>query len=388
MLGIVEQMHATISRGPFSRGPSRRARGPARLVYSAIRGVTALVGHALEYGLRPVQSLLERGDGSCPRPSAQRQALVAVLNGVVGDHLAATGNPLATAMTLTGLEGDPWRPAASSRTLLVFVHGLCMHPGQWKRASGELGTDLAAEFGSSLAYLHYNSGRAVAANGREFAELLEAVTQGGTAVRDIVIVGHSMGGLVARSACHAAEASGHAWRSKLRAMVFLGCPHQGAQLERGGHILESLLAGSRYTAAFARLGGLRSAGIQSLRHGRVLEEEQTAAARKATAVPLPADVRCYAVAGVLGEGKDALSGRLLGDGLVTVASALGRHRDARRRLQFEPEDVFIAQGHGHLDLLHSAAVRDRLIAWLGGRRVNRSPALRSRPTAPRPKTGR
>lgn len=149
-------------------------------------------------------------------------------------------------------------------------------------------------------------------------------------------------------------------------MVFLGSPHVGAQLERGGHALEGLLAGNSYTAAFARLGGLRSAGIQSLRHGRVLEEDATAAERKATVVPLPSDVRCYAVAGVLGEGKDALSGRLLGDGLVTVASALGRHRDVRRRLQFGADDVFIAEGHGHLDLLHSATVRDRLMAWLGG----------------------
>jgi hypothetical protein len=156
---------------------------------------------------------------------------------------------------------------------------------------------------------------------------------------------------------------------RLTKMAFLGSPHHGAPLERGGHWVDVILGASPYTAAFARLGKLRSAGITDLRHGDLLEADRAGAAPSTnsamsarsrdnrTPVPLPEGVACYAIAGSLRE-------KLLGDGLVTVASALGQHRVKARRLQFAPGHTWVGQGLNHLDLLDSAEVLAQLRRWL------------------------
>ena len=127
-----------------------------------------------------------------------------------------------------------------------------------------------ASWASQPVYLHYNSGRHVSENGREFAALLEQLVAGWPVpVDELVIVGHSMGGLVARSACHHAEAQGQAWLASLTKLVCLGTPHHGAPLERGGRWVDVLLGLSPYVAPFARLGKARSAGITDLRFGNL-----------------------------------------------------------------------------------------------------------------------
>jgi hypothetical protein len=153
-------------------------------------------------------------------------------------------------------------------------------------------------------------------------------------------------------------------------MFFLGTPHHGAPLERGGQWIDGLLGASPYTAAFSRLGKLRSAGITDLRHGSLLEEDWAGADRFAhghdtrTPVPLPAGVVCHALAGALRRDDGERASRLLGDGLVPVDSALGRHTQAARALAFDPSRLWVGQGLGHLDLLGHADVAAQLRAWL------------------------
>ncbi len=123
------------------------------------------------------------------------------------------------------------------------------------------------------------------------------VADWGEPVREIVVVAHSMGGLVMRSACQVAEREKLAWRGKLRQIVFLGTPHHGAPLERGGNWVTLALDASSYTAAFARLGRIRSAGITDLRFGQVtaLREGDRFAPGSGhrETVPLPRGVACY-----------------------------------------------------------------------------------------------
>ena len=176
-------------------------------------------------------------------------------------------------------------------------------------------------------------------------------------LEDLIIVAHSMGGLVARSACQQAAEHGEDWLQQLRKIVFLGTPHLGAPLERGGHAIDRLLGASPYTAAFARLGQVRSAGITDLRHGEPL-------AAHGGPLALPAGVDCYAVAGSLSPAPGALKETLLGDGLVPLASALGQHRLAGRRLGFAPEHQFVARGLGHLELMDDPVVFEQLRRWL------------------------
>ncbi len=214
--------------------------------------------------------------------------------------------------------------------------------------------------------VNYNSGLHVSQNGRALAALLERLVQAWPVpVEELAFLGHSMGGLVARSAAHFGEA--HRWRPKLRHLVTLGTPHQGASLERGGAWFELLVGLSRYSAPLARLGHVRSAGVTDLRYGNVLDAHWEGRDRFALGpdlrlpLPLPEDVACYAIAG-----STAATARPNppGDGLVSVKSALGQHAKRGRALAFPKDHQWIAFGTGHLDLLGHLGVYERLRAWL------------------------
>ena len=183
----------------------------------------------------------------------------------------------------------------------------------------------------------------------------------------ISIVGHSMGGLVARSAVAQATAAGQRWPALLQQMVFLGTPHHGAPLERAGNWLHRLMGLSPYAAPFTRLSRLRSLGITDLRHGNLLPSDWQEASRydhadRRAPLPLPTGVDCYAIASTVG--KPGSGGSLLGDGLVTVDSALGRHRRAAMRLKLPADHTWVGHGIHHLDLLSDPLVYRKLLGWL------------------------
>ncbi len=375
---IVETMHQTIGGGPRVLGAplERPVRLATRAVYGAIRGVTRVVGAGLELALQPLTPVLGE---SVPGPT--RDAALSILNGVLGDYLEASDNPLAlemrfrrggAALPLDDPEALARALPDARRKLLVLVHGLTMNDRQWRRGDHDHGEALARALGRTPVYLLYNTGRHISTNGEELAARLdELVAAWPVPVEDLAIVAHSMGGLVARSACWAAERARSPWRRALTSMVFLGTPHHGAPLERGGSWLETLLGISRYSAPLARLGRLRSAGITDLRYGNVLEEHWRGRDRFALGadprgpLPLPRDVRCYAIAGAVTSSRPL---ELVGDGLVTVRSALGRHDDPARELGLPATRVATYDGVGHLELLSDAKVLETMCAWLRGER--------------------
>ncbi|MFI5312030.1 MAG: esterase/lipase family protein, partial [Gemmatimonadales bacterium] len=260
-----------------------------------------------------------------------------------------------------------------SPKIVVLVHGLCMNDLQWTRQEHNHGAALARNLGYTPVYLHYNSGQHVSTNGRAFTAMLEAlVAAWPVPVEELAIVAHSMGGLVARSAHHYGTVAGHAWRHRLRKLVFLGTPHHGAALERGGHRLHRLFDQTPYTAPFARLGKIRSAGITDLRHGSLLDEDWHGRDRFAHGedtrrpVPLPEGVDCFAVGATTGREPSDRRARLRGDGLVPIASALGCHRDPRFTLALPDARQWIACDTSHFDLLSRPQVYERIHAWLAG----------------------
>ena len=357
-------MHSTIAAGPLRQpGPGS---GPIRsLVYRAVRDITRIAGTGIDRALEPLERLVPDSE-----PGLKRAAAIAVLNGVVGDQLAETGNPLAIEMRFCrdgrALDLESLRSALPnpSGKILVLVHGLCSNDHFWLRNGHDYGAELARDLGYTPVYLHYNTGRHVSVNGREFAVLLEQlVTAWPVPVDELVLIGHSMGGLVARSACHYSE-PGDAWRSTLRRLVCLGTPHHGAPLERGGNWLQVLLGVSRYSAPLVRLAKLRSAGITDLRYGAVLEDSRDRfepAGDNRETVELPSGVACFAMAATLSpEGKS----RPRGDGLVPVASALGHHTDTRLALDFPADHQHVVTETGHLDLVGSDEVYGVLKGWL------------------------
>lgn len=366
-----------------------RKSGITGLVYGSVKGVTRLAGGT-------VDALLSRvAPRAGPQASSpQREALLAALNGVLGDQLLDTANPLAIRMSLRHngqcLPMDKVAlaqhlPRATGKILLL-VHGLCMNDLQWRADSPadglpghgrDYGEGLAHELGYTPVYLHYNTGLHTSVNGGQFAALLEQLLQAWPQeVEALTLLTHSMGGLVARSACHSAAAQGMHWPSRLRHLVFLGTPHHGAPFAKIGSWVDTVLGGNPLTRPFAKIGQIRSAGITDLRHGNVLPADWQGADRFAGGpdtrqpLPLPAGVACFAVAATLGGAPAAATaGRklddALGDGLVPLSSALGQHAEAARCLAFPADRQWVAAGTGHIALIHSLPVYQQLRRWLG-----------------------
>lgn len=370
---LVEKMHVTIASGPALLGQplAMPARLATRAVYASIQGITQLVGSSLDVALAQLAPLVDASPAG-----NQRDVVLAVVNGVLGDYLHETGNPLEIEMELRHagraleLAPDALRSAipSASPKLLVLVHGSCMTDWQFTRAGHDHGAALARDLGYTPLYVRYNSGLHISTNGHALAVLLEQlVAAWPVEIAELVLLGHSMGGLVARSACLVAGEH-HTWPSHLRALITLGSPHHGAPLERGGNWIDRLLDLSPYTAPLGALGRIRSAGVTDLRFGNVLDEHWDGHDRFAqghdTRSPcaLPDGVRCYAIAGTL---STTMAPRLRSDGLVPVDSALGIHARPELCVAFPEAHRSIALGTGHIDLLGAPAVYTTIRDWLG-----------------------
>ncbi len=374
---LVEELHATIARTvvPIGRAGDGRTRGITGLVYRSIHGVTGLVGNTVNLAFDQVVPRL------APEPSSpRRERFLAVLNGVLGDHLEASSNPLsipmafrhngqAIALTSEALSNVIERPR---RRLLICLHGLCMNDLCWHEEDRSVPEDLAAKLGYTPLYLHYNSGRHISSNARELAEQLEQlVSQWPQPIDDMVLLGHSMGGLIARSACHYGLIDKRDWLDQVSTLITLGAPHHGAPLERIGNKVDHLLAISPFSAPFTRLGKVRSAGITDLRHGNLLDGDWQSADRfEATSdsrqpALIPPHIECHAIAATSDKHPDSLRSCLVGDGLVPVASALGHHDDVQRHFNIPESNQKILTNTGHIELINHPEVYSTLHRWLG-----------------------
>jgi len=373
---VAEAMHNNIAAtvgllGLPMIGPTPEV---ARLVYQSISGVTWLAGMGVDALLAQLAPLA--GEKSTTRG---HEAVRAALNGVMGDYLAATRNPLAIAMQVQhngqALALDPAAlagaiPHAGGKVLLL-VHGLCMNPLQWQHQGHDHGQQLAHDLGYTPLYLQYNTGLHISTNGQALAGLLEKLAAAWPVpISELAILAHSMGGLVAHSAWFYATRRGHTWPGRLRKLVFLGTPHHGAPLERGGLWLHLLLDINPYTAPLARRGNIRSAGITDLRFGNRLDEDWDGHDRfrkpgdRRRPLPLPAGVACYTMAACRARKGLARCNPLIGDGLVPVPSALGQHRSPELRLAFPPSQQWVGYAMNHFDLLGRPEVYAKLPHWL------------------------
>ena len=381
--GAIRDMHIGIAERAFRAvGPAGR---PAQIIhdtvsrraYGAVASGAALVG-------RSADAVIERGEiGSGVSLSSSRagSAAVSALNGLIGDRLERSHSDLHQPASVraggepVALDAESLRaafPDASGR-LVVFLHGLMGNEFYWDWGGGEegetYGTRLADELGCTPLYLRYNTGLHISENGRDVAELLDGLAAAWPAeVEEIALVGHSMGGLIARSATHHGSRSGQRWTERVRHVVSLGTPHLGAPLEQGAHVVAETLHAlpeTRMLGAFLRK---RSAGIRDLRHGSLVDEDwrgrdpnalRAAACRE---VPLLAGAtHCFVSATVTRDPRHPL-GRMLGDILVLVPSATGRGRT--RRIPFDDQHGHHVSPAHHLALLNHPEVYARLREWL------------------------
>ncbi|MGH2845718.1 MAG: esterase/lipase family protein [Thermoleophilaceae bacterium] len=389
-LGFGELRDATGGIGAVHRALATRAfrmsgagAGPARLlhdtisggVYAGIRGATALAGRAADtaLGRRAV------GDGRALSASPRGALVVGVLDGLIGDALEREGSDLQEPMSVRvggrAVEATPSAVAAAipdaTPRMVVFVHGLMETEHSWRVGAEEpYAARLRRDLGRSPVELRYNSGRHISENGRALADLLEELTEAWPVeVEEIALVGHSMGGLVARSACHAAFERGDEWGDRVRHVISLGSPHMGAPLAQAVHWASAglhVLPETRPLASFLRR---RSAGIRDLRQGSLVEADwrgcdpDALRARACQEVPLlEGATHCFVAATITRSPRHPVA-RVLGDCLVLEPSASGRSR--ARRISFEVEHGMHLGGTHHLALLNHPAVYRRMRDWLG-----------------------
>jgi pimeloyl-ACP methyl ester carboxylesterase len=396
-LATVEGVHTAIARKPFA--PLRLAPGigavseivrvihdgVTSVVYGGLRTAIAATGGAarLAASLAP-----PRQDDS--QPDGVAELVVAALNGFAGERLARERNPLATEMGLRqrGRAIRPERaalaaafPDASPR-LAVFVHGLACSERMWQlhaeRHYGKRGTSygsrLQADLGTTPLYVRYNTGLHVSDNGRQLARLLDrVVSEWPVPVDELVLVGHSMGGLVVRSACHYAQRGSLDWTSRVRHIVFLGSPHLGAPLEKAANVGAWLLGLVDVTRPFADVLNARSVGVKDLRFGALLDEHWQEVDLDAlledhtSDVPLLEGAAHYFVAATVTHDRHHPLGVAVGDLLVREASAFGRGRVRHIRFPLEHGRHFGPMSH--FGLLNHPDVYEQMRRWLQGGRT-------------------
>jgi pimeloyl-ACP methyl ester carboxylesterase len=352
---LVRPVHEAVTRGVFAGlGLGTRAIGMATAAAVGVRDAPAL--------------------STTPRGSA----LIAAVTGLRGDALEAEGSPLCQPMAVrSGGSAVPLEPFAlreafpeATPRVVVFVHGLMTTEFSWELGGHErFGDRLAREIGCTPVYVRYNSGRHISQNGHSLSELMEElVAAWPVEVEQVALVGHSMGGLVARSACCHATEDDAGWARLVTHSISLGSPHMGAPLEQAVHVLSAGLARLPETRPFANFLRRRSGGIRDLRRGSLVDEDwrdcDPDALRGAACAEVPlleGATHCFVSATVTRSDRHPVA-RLLGDTLVLVPSASGRSKT--RRIPFEDEYGMHLGGASHFALLYHPAVYARLRDWL------------------------
>ncbi|WP_199507371.1 MULTISPECIES: alpha/beta fold hydrolase [unclassified Psychrobacter] len=377
---ITEALHREIILRPLGRLNEKNINkwptGCIGRVYGGVRSLTTFVGDNMTSGMRWYNQLRPAN-----KPVSTRlKRLINVLNGVMGDHLVRLKNPLAISMSLYDYTGQRPKAPLSGR-VIILCHGLCMSYLSWENSYGDsLGRYLHDGLeGTTVLYLDYNTGRRISDNGLSLAAELQTLVTKHPDITQIDLVGHSMGGLVARSALFYARLQGDSWAQRVGNLITLGSPHHGASLERIGYYIHDLWARIPFASSFAKLGDLRSAGIIDLRYGSIREADWQSLEGRGILPPeflhpaqLPLDIYSYFVAGTLMEEHyDARASSFLGDGLVTVASALGEAEDDEHVLFVPESHKAVFYGVSHYNLLYNERIHQQVLLWLkdNGRQV-------------------
>lgn len=364
----------------------------ASTVVSTVDGGATMLGRSMHavawFGSDVVApTLLVTASPSAPSLSdgSRGSGIVAALGAAFGDHLHGSPHTAALAPPMSlRHDGRSVSVAEYSETLphptahlAVFLHGLGCTENHW-------GAEVVApvtEAGFTPLFPRYTSGLPIGQNGVFLAEMLEQVVAGWPVpVERILLVGHSMGGLVARAACE--NLTGSQVLPLITDVISLGSPHRGSPIEKTAHHALRKLAARPSTAPIARFGNLRAAGIKDLRHGAIRPEDwgglhpDDAVADTTYNVPLPTHIRHRAVAASVAADPNGRVAWLIGDGVVRMSSA----KPERESMFGESVEVTVISGTSHLSLLRHPTVAETLKQIAGDRRRQPGTDIRVRRT--------
>jgi pimeloyl-ACP methyl ester carboxylesterase len=357
----IKAFHMAVAKRAFDGvGPAAL---PVKIAHDAISGaVYGGLSQATRLGGRTLETAIGRRYTQLLSESPRGAALIAIVNGLVGDTLEEQENELRQPMAIR-IDGTPVGvdafPQPTPR-LVVFLHGLMETEFSWG-GHANYGSRLAQEAGWTPVYVRYNSGLRISQNGRSLAQLLgRTIAEWPVEVEEIALVGHSMGGLVCRSAAYRASEDRMSWVKNVSHIVSLGTPHRGAPLEEIVHVGSAALNALPETQPVARFLRRRSGGIRDLRRGSLVDEDWQGrdpdALRAAACQEIPlldGAKHCFVSASLTRSPRNPL-GRLVGDMLVLGSSAA----------PWREEEAFHLPGAGHFALLNHPRVYERLREWL------------------------
>jgi pimeloyl-ACP methyl ester carboxylesterase len=377
---LAEELHQAIfDRALGSARPQTKAihDAVAATVYGGLRGLSRGVGQVAGAGL----AFAKAGEADRLADSPAGGVALGALSGMHGDLLEQDGSKLAIEMSLrrsgrdVALDADSLSasfPDATSR-LAVFVHGLGLTEETWWRfgdRSNHYGVRLQRELGFTPLYVRYNTGLRVSENGQRLAALLaEIVRSWPVAVDQLALVGHSMGGLVVRSACHYGEQDGQGWVNRVRHVFCLGSPHLGAPLEKAANVAGWVLGRFPETKPLARVINGRSQGIKDLRFGYLVDEDWEGHDPDALLednrhfIPFLETANYYYVGATLSSDPRDPLGYLVGDLLVRFPSASGQGATGQS-IPFDVDNGHYAPGLTHFQVLNDPNVYRQIHAWI------------------------
>lgn len=390
-LGEVAEMVRDVHKAVAGRlfGLLGESAAPVKIAHDSI---SAVVYGSTRLGVKAIPAAVGAAASVFRDPSSESidtnprgHFTLSAINGFWGDRLATQRPSLAPVFSMRTHDGELRRvtdnlihdlrseATACTDKVIVFVHGLCETDRYWAYGAEKHYGERAVTFGSMLResdgwtplYAEYNSGLHISENGRHVAEYLDSLLASWPVpVTEVALVGHSMGGLVVRSAAHQAHETGMAWASSLRHVIGLGAPHHGAPLEqfvnRGTHAMAKLPE----TLPFAQWLNRRSVGIKDLRHGAVLEsdwfgvdpEDRLDRCNPASLLP---GVQYSMVSATLSRNPEGLFAH---DLLVQHASAHGTGKN--RRIDFDVDRLFHIGRRTHFDLLIDPDIYAAIRGWL------------------------
>ncbi|WP_375501168.1 esterase/lipase family protein [uncultured Jatrophihabitans sp.] len=365
------------------------AGAPIKLLHDSISTVAYISTRlGLTYGPQAAGLLAEAlGHGSDESMHDRPRARLAIgaINGVLGDQIADEHPALAPELRLRHHAGPLRRlpvnlahdaDERATGRIVVFLHGLCETDLCWSYSAVKRWGDGTVTYGSKLRdddgwtplYANFNTGLHISANGRELSDQLTGLVEAWPVkVTEIALVGHSLGGLVARSAAHQGHEDGMRWTKLLRHVVGLGTPHHGAPLERFANWGAQHLARLPETRAVAGLIHRRSVGIKDLRHGSMLEADwldwhPNDPQNRVTEAPLIPGVAYSMASATLSRRTEGLFAM---DLLVQHSSAHGKGKS--RTIPFDAARTHhIGGGKHHFDLLADATIYTAMRGWLAG----------------------
>lgn len=383
LVGTVRDLHQAVADRAFRATRAVGGRVPESVHDAAVTSIYGAISGFLRVSSGAVRALAARGIGRPVESSPRGRRIVAAVNGLIGDELRMLDDPQAIVMAVrkdgvdvpgTGWQvGDAFRGGSSH--IVVFLHGLCESDESWSLGERTHGTTyasrLAAETDATPVMIRYNTGLHVSENGKHLDVLLQQLIGAWPVqVTRITLVGHSMGGLVARAATNHATASGQTWHHLVRDVVCLGTPHTGARLEKVAHVGSRMLRFLPESRPLSAILDSRSAGIVDLRHGYISRDEwegQDLTAQwgldRIAAAPLP-HAEYHFVASTLGATKRHPLSAVLGDLLVHFSSAtgIGRTGPVVDGARFE----YVPSAH-HFALLNHPRIADWLVEWINAR---------------------